>query len=55
MVAVKNGARHRRPSITARVRGLKSSNYGCHVGKLYVGFIAYIDDLILFSAYTGTL
>jgi len=35
--AVNGGRQKRRPSLTARVRGLKSSNYGCHVGKLYVG------------------
>jgi len=29
---------------------LKSSEYGCHLGKTFVGCIAYADDLILLSA-----
>jgi len=29
---------------------LKSSEYGCHLGRTFVGCIAYADDLILLSA-----
>ena len=29
---------------------LKSSEYGCHLGKTFLGCIAYADDLILLSA-----
>ena len=39
----------------ALLNSLKSSNYGCHVGKLYVACLAYADDLILLSASIGTL
>ena len=32
------------------LKTLKSSQYGCHLGKTFVGCIAYADDLILLSA-----
>ena len=32
------------------LNALKSSEYGCHLGRTFVGCIAYADDLILLSA-----
>jgi hypothetical protein len=34
----------------ALLTDLEKSNLGCHLGKIYVGYIAYADDLILLSA-----
>ena len=32
------------------INDLRESDYGCHLGRLYVGCIAYAADLILISA-----
>lgn len=37
------------------LNALRSSDLGCHLGKFYVGFIAYADDIILLSASVSDL
>jgi len=32
------------------IQTLKDSDFGCHLGRRYVGCIAYADDIILLSA-----
>ena len=32
------------------INDLRESDYGCHLGRLYIGCIAYADDLILIAA-----
>ena len=34
---------------------LKKSDLGCHIGSIYVGYIAYADDIIVISASVSDL
>ena len=41
--------------IDSLIIGLKSSGLGCHLRGLYVGCIAYADDLLLLSGSVALL
>jgi len=41
--------------IDSVIIGLKSSGFGCHMQGLYIGCIAYADDLLLLSGSVALL